>query len=93
MVPVEGHERRERHPSVAQFFICVANCENRIINQILAKRIKKGLAESTSVCADIRNLEYLELENTLNIEVYVLPFAEVVTQLATNYLVFAAIAK
>lgn len=42
---------------------------------------REGLTETASICAYHRNLEKLELENTLNIEVHILPFAQVVAQL------------
>jgi hypothetical protein len=58
---------------------------------VLAK--ERILAESTSIGADIRNLEYLELEYTLDIEMDVLPFAKIVTQLSTRHLVIVAIVE
>ena len=64
MVPIERHERRKLHPTVAQLFVRV-------------------IVETTRISTDEWDLEDLELEHALNVEVHVLPLAEVVAEPVT----------
>ena len=65
MITVEGHERRQLHPAVAELFVRVA-------------------LEPTRVRSDERDLIELELKNTLDAEIHVLPFANVVSEPVTG---------
>ena len=54
--------------------------EGRELHPAVAQFLVSIAIEATGISADERNLEYLELQNALNVEVHVLPFAVVVAQ-------------
>jgi hypothetical protein len=82
VVPEEREVGREGHPAIAQLLICVSNYRRRSDrSEDIVVKHKLNRTEATGIRPNERDLENLELQDTLDAVSQVFPSAEVVSKL------------